>query len=241
MPPIDDALGALADATASLIDSVRGLTDEQARGPSRLPGWTRGHVLTHLARNAEGGVRLLNGVRTGEGDHEYRSVQARTTDIEAGAGRPAAELVADVRKTAGSLALAAATMPAQAWERPVTWTTGQRTPASLIVWSRLAEVQLHHVDLDLGFGPSDWPEDFVATLLSKVVDTLNERDLAPVAARLTATDTGRTFRIGGDEPKLDLTGTEAELLAWLVGRSDGADLGGDRDGPLPPVPSIYYT
>jgi maleylpyruvate isomerase len=241
MPPIDDALGELADATASLIDGLGGLTDEQAREPSRLPGWTRGHVLTHLARNAEGGVRLLTGVRTGEGGREYRSVADRTTDIEDGAGRPAAELVADVRKTAGRFALAAAIMPAQAWERPVTWTTGQRTPASLVIWSRLAEVQLHHVDLDLGFGPADWPAEFVAVLISKVVDTLNERNLAPVAARLTATDTGRSFRIGDGEPGLDLTGTEAALLAWLVGRSDGADLGGDRDGPLPPVPSIYYT
>ena len=34
--------------------AVRGLTDDAARAPSRLPGWTRGHVLTHLARNAEG-------------------------------------------------------------------------------------------------------------------------------------------------------------------------------------------
>ena len=32
-----------------LDEAIAGLTDEQARQPSRLPGWTVGHVLTHLA------------------------------------------------------------------------------------------------------------------------------------------------------------------------------------------------
>ena len=27
--------------------------------PSLLPGWTRGHVITHIARNADGYVNLL--------------------------------------------------------------------------------------------------------------------------------------------------------------------------------------
>ena len=37
----------------------------QVAGPSRLPGWSRGHVLSHLARNADALVNLLTWARTG--------------------------------------------------------------------------------------------------------------------------------------------------------------------------------
>jgi maleylpyruvate isomerase len=127
---VEDVLGYLADATAGLIAGAHGLTDGDARGPSLLPGWSRGHVLTHLARNAEGGVRLLGWARTGVPSFEYPSVAARAAAIGQGAGRPAAVLVADVRATAGALAAAAAAMPPGAWQNPVTWTTGQQTPPS---------------------------------------------------------------------------------------------------------------
>jgi uncharacterized protein (TIGR03083 family) len=150
---VEEVLGSLADATAGLITDAGGITDADARGPSLLPGWSRGHVLTHLARNAEGGARLLGWARTGVPSYEYPSVAARAAAIEQGAGRPAAELVADVRATAGALAAAAAAMPPGAWQNPVTWTTGQQSPAEMIARSRLAEVLIHHVDLGIGYGP----------------------------------------------------------------------------------------
>lgn len=44
----------LAEATSRLLGTAAGLTDSQAREPSLLPCWSRGHVLSHLARNADG-------------------------------------------------------------------------------------------------------------------------------------------------------------------------------------------
>ena len=87
--PLAQTLEMLAESTASLVASAGLLTDEQARGPSLLPGWTRGHLLTHVARNAEGGTRLLGWARTGVPSYEYRSVTARAAAIEEGAGRRA--------------------------------------------------------------------------------------------------------------------------------------------------------
>jgi maleylpyruvate isomerase len=81
---------------------------------SLLPGWTRGHVLTHLARNADGGSRLLTWARTGTPSAEYPSLEARATQIEAGAGRSAAELVADARASAEGFAVEYSRMPADA-------------------------------------------------------------------------------------------------------------------------------
>ena len=40
------------------------MAGEAFRAPSALPGWTRAHVLTHLARNADAMVNLLTWART---------------------------------------------------------------------------------------------------------------------------------------------------------------------------------
>jgi maleylpyruvate isomerase len=225
-----------------LVADIGGLTDADARGPSLLPDWSRGHVLTHLARNAEGGTRLLGWARTGVPSYEYLSVAARAADIEDGAGRPAGVLVADVRATSGALADAVTAMPPEAWQHLVTWTTGQQTPATMVALSRHAEVLLHHVDLDIGYGPGSWPPEFVGEMLDIVVQNLVERELAPLAARLTAADSGRSFELGSSADGITaIAGTEAALLAWLLGRSDGADLDRENPGPLPSIPSIYLT
>jgi maleylpyruvate isomerase len=237
---VDDVLRNLADITADLIENISKLTEADARGASLLPGWTRGHVLTHLARNAEGGVRLLGWARTGVSSYEYPSVAARAAAIEEGANRPAAVLVADVGATATAFAGAAAAMRPGDWQHLVTWTIGGQTAAQHVVRSRLGEVLIHHVDLDLGYGPGTWPTAFVREILPTIVRRLTERALAPLSAQLTATDTGRSFQIGGQVAE-QINGTEAELMAWLLGRSDGAGLDRDKPGPLPPIPSIYYT
>ena len=57
--------------------TVAALTDSQARAPSLLPGWTRGHVVTHLARNADALRNLLTWARTGIPTPMYPSRQAR--------------------------------------------------------------------------------------------------------------------------------------------------------------------
>src|SRR5215472_16842111 len=73
---VDDVLECLAEGTAGLVRDLSWLTDADVREPSLLPGWTRGHVLTHLARNAEGGVRLLEWARTGVPSYAYPSLAA---------------------------------------------------------------------------------------------------------------------------------------------------------------------
>jgi len=242
MPSVERMLDDLDTATAGLLTGIGGLTDAGARGPSLLPGWSRGHLLTHLARNAEGGTRLLGWARTGVASYEYRSVAVRASEIEAGATRPPVALVADVSAWSAAFAEAAAVMPASAWQHPVTWTTGQQTPAEHVVQSRLAEVLIHHVDLCLAFGPGNWPAPFVREMLEVAVGALNERGLAPLAAKLEAIDTGWTGQLGGDAADpVRISGTEASLLAWVLGRPAVATLSSGYPGPLPQLPSIYHT
>jgi maleylpyruvate isomerase len=236
----DEYLRQLRSATADLIRAIGGLPDAGARAPSLLPGWTRGHVLTHLARNADGGARLLGWARTGVPSYEYESVAARAAEIEQGAHRPAAVLVEDVRSSADALFAAADAMPAQAWQRTVRWTTGEETDAALVVPMRLGEVLIHHVDLGIGYQPQDWPAAFVGDYLDRAVGGLRRHP--ELAIRMEATDTGRVHLIGdAGEALRVLAGPEWAFLAWLLRRSDGAGLTRDGDRPLPEVPTVYAT
>ncbi len=121
------------------------------------------------------------------GGHEQRAA-----DIEAGSSRPAAELVADVRAAALALEEVWATMPAEGWAG-AGLTRGEPWPARLLPFHRWREVEVHHVDLGLGYGVSDWPPLYVEWELPQAVAT--------IPARLHDAD------------------TRAGLLAWLFDRA----------------------
>lgn len=222
------ALAEITAATRSFLATASRLGDAGVRAPSLLPGWTRGHVLTHVARNADGGTRLLTWARTGVESYEYPSLEARAAEIEAGAGRPARTLLDDVRQSADRFAEAFALMPDDAWQRTVQWTTGARHPAARAADARLTEVLIHHVDLDAGFTPDDWPADFVSRELAAVTGSFARRDDAP-DLRLHATDTGEEHGTGD---RL-VTGPAPSLLAWLLGRSPGTTLTGTEGITIP--------
>src|SRR5215470_7085690 len=116
-------------ASARVLATAAGISDQQASEPSSLPGWSRGHVLTHLARNADGLRNLLIWARTGVETPQYPSWEAREAGIEAGAGRAAAELAADLARAATGFADEAHGLPLAAWNRPVRGFTGPEHPA----------------------------------------------------------------------------------------------------------------
>ena len=147
-------------ATERLLATARGFGDD-VRQPSSLPGWTCGHVLTHLARGGEAIGRLLDGVRTGVPGQAYAGQEERDEAIERGAGRGAAEPVADLTASAERFRDAAAAVPADAWGRPVRGLVGDPFPARQLLQRRLVELELHHADLDAGYTTDDWLEEFV--------------------------------------------------------------------------------
>lgn len=231
-------------ATEHLLRTAARFTDADVRAPSLLPDWSRGHVLTHLARNADGGRRLLIWARTGVETPEYPSLSARAEEIETGAGRRAAELLADLRDSSAAFEAEYRGMPPEAWHRTVRWTRGQERPADRAADARLCEVLVHHADLDAGYTPAQWPTDFVDAMLGRVVASFSAREDAP-AMRLHATDTGTTYDIGSTydlgtaRPAPTVHGPQSSLLAWLMGRSRGVDLAVHNTPALPKPPFLY--
>ena len=243
MRDLPDVLADLESATRHLVDDAARLTAGDLAQPSLLPNWTRAHVLAHLAQNADAGVRLINGARTGNPGFEYQSIAAREAAIEEGAQLPFALLLKQLGESARRFHESCVAMTAADWERAVSWTTGQRTPADAVPRSRLTEVLVHHVDLDMGYPPTAWPHAFVRERLDAVISSLNRRALAPETLRLVATDSSRTLVVNGavGQDARTVTGTETQLLVWLLGRSAGAELQVSGGGPLPELPSTYTT
>jgi maleylpyruvate isomerase len=231
--PPPETVAELAHATANLLGTARGLPDPDLREPSLCAGWTRAHVLTHVARNADGLVNLLTWARTGVETPQYASLEARDADIEAGSARPAAEITADLEAAAGRFAQAVAELPADRWDERVRMRSGREVQASQIPWFRLVEVEIHHVDLDADYTPAHWPPDFVERVLRREARRLSERADFP-ALSLRDVDTQRVWSIGAGGPTV--TGPLAALLAWLIGRSPGDGLTVEPAEPLPSLP-----
>ncbi|HJQ02718.1 MAG TPA: maleylpyruvate isomerase family mycothiol-dependent enzyme [Jatrophihabitans sp.] len=224
-------------ATDRLLGSLDGFTDEQARQPSRLPGWSRGHVLTHVARNADGMCNLLTWARTGVPTLMYREPNGRNADIEAGSGRPAAELVQDVADSAGRWQQAAEELSDADWQAEV-----RRRPtlpperAMNLLNGRLLEVEFHHVDLGLGYRLTDSP----AAVLDEALGYCHRRYALDVTF-LAVLDDGRRLPFpAGAKPSLEVLGSAADLLGWITGRGEppGSAPSAARYRRCPPGPEL---
>jgi maleylpyruvate isomerase len=224
-------------ATARLLETARSLSDADLAAPSLLPGWTRGHVLTHIARNADGAVNLLTWARTGVETPPYESLARRASDIEAGAGRPAADHVADLIASNERFVEAVDLMPPDKWSATLRWTSGGVGPAARVVWSRLREVEIHHVDLAREYTAADWPEAFTVRLLTGLAKDFGGREDGPRLV-LRAPEIGHDLPVGDGVTDPIATGPAWAAAAWLIGRSAGDGLTMDPPGPLPAVPPL---
>lgn len=226
-----DEVGAAEDC---LVSTLEALDEDALRGPSLLPGWTRGHVLAHVALNAHSLVNLFEWARTGVVTPQYPGWAERDADIERHATRSRSQHRGALGAAAAAFREAALAVPEERWSYEVNGIGGEPAPAERFLFGRLREVEIHHVDLDAGYAAADWDEAFVRRVLDEVPARLSAGADEPFAAR--ATDLGLRVEVGAGPPGREVSGEGSALLAWLLGRSDGADL--DAGGrALPRVPS----
>ena len=191
---IADQIEQVNEATRRLLAGLDSLTEADAGRPSLCPGWTVGHVLTHIARNADGLRRGAEGARRGEAVPMYDSAEARDHEIDAGAGRPMTELVADVTSSAAGLSEVWSAMSTADWDRAMRHHRYGTLPLNDTPMMRLSEVEIHHVDLGGRFRPDGWPDSFVAHILSSA--WLSDRLPDGVALQVRATDSGEHWSAG---------------------------------------------
>jgi maleylpyruvate isomerase len=216
-------------ATERLDLIVAGFGEDVVHEPSRLPAWSRAHVVTHLARNADALVNLMTWARTGVEHPMYASRADRDADIEEGADRLARVLQEDLRAANDRFLLAATELPAHAWGAQVSGRMQGPIPASDVPGIRLYEAWLHLVDLDVGFTVADIPPEQLEELIDIAVAPHVGRAEWP-ATRVTAElpDGGeRTWTFGDrDDASHEVAGAAADVLAWITGRGAGSALRG---------------
>lgn len=232
----EEAVGPVTAATDRLVATAATFDSAALTAPSLCPGWTRAHVLAHLARNADALTNLLSWARTGVETLAYPSREARQEDIDAGATRSADELVTDIKEASARLSSAVADLPADAWQHEVRLGpggAGKAIPARRVLWARLQEVEVHHVDLDMDYMPHDWPEIFVRRALAETVRGFAQRDDVP---EFTLVIDGAAARVGSGG-QVTVAGSARPVLAWLLGRSSGSSLQTKPAGSLPRLPA----
>jgi len=230
----------VAAATQRLLGSTIVVTDEQWAAPSRLPGWSRAHVATHLARQADGFARLVEGAATGVARQMYDSPEARAADIERATGRTGLELQTDLDTSAGRVSEAFDRLDrttadgsdgTTGWSAAVELRGGLVVPARLLPLGRLFEVELHHVDLDLGREVDQIAPDAAGWLIEWVAFRARARDEFP---RLELrSGSGFTTTVGSSGPARVVTGPPAALLGWLTNRLDPSAVEGADGLRLP--------
>ena len=191
---VRDVLGLVDDVQAELVDDLRTSVLDPS-SPSALPGWSRGHLLTHLARNADSVVRRLEASAAGVVISQYEGgAEGRAAEIEAGRRRSYDALVTDVEESGARVLAAAAQLDESAWSFETLSGSGQPQRALEVLGRRAREVTIHHTDLGIGFDPDRWPAVIVDELLLECLPRLEDRT------------------------------RRAALAAWLIDRSAAPDL-----------------
>jgi maleylpyruvate isomerase len=222
------------DGAAHLRGLMTRMGEDAFAAPSALPGWSRAHVLTHVARNADAMINLLTWARTGVRTPAYASRERRDAEIEEGARRPPAAIRADVVESSDRLARVVRAMPESAWSAHVENAQGRDLLATDIPWLRAREMWIHAVDLDVGASFADMPAPMVSALLTDVAAAMGEKPDCP-ALRLTAPD-GAAWEVGDPAAATTVSGPAPSLAAWLLGRSKGRDLHSSGGRKLPALP-----
>ena len=221
-PEIRSALELELEGAAYYDRTLDALRDDELDAPSILPGWSRRHVVSHVAFNAQGLRRLVHWATTGIESRMYESTDARDAQIEEGAGLPASELRSLHRRTAAELDDSWRELADTAWNSQVRMTDGPLIPATSTIWLRTREVWLHAVDLDSGASYDDFPPGLVDHLLANVLSSWRGRRDAEKIPNfiLSPTDRGIAKGVGAaDDPDaVVLRGTAVDLARWATGR-----------------------
>ena len=157
-------------STQAFTRTVDALTPEELAGPSLLPGWTRAHVVAHVALHGFGVAGVIDGLVHGRPVAMYESDEQRAAQIDELAQVEPSELREQYLAATTTFADAVESMHDEHWQGHFDRLPGGPSwPMVSVVPTRRREVEVHHADLATSYTRADWPDDFVAELLDVVV------------------------------------------------------------------------
>lgn len=216
----------IRDADQALLRDTISILETDWHRPSLLPGWTRAHVATHLARGADR-LRQVTEVSFGGAHVQEFSEIDRREEIEHGADRTGLELQIDLDTSAS--ALTATWNAVTDWHRPVRF-LGRARPLAILPVIRLHEISVHHLDLACGFSAAQVPPEAAVPLLDWVTGRVKDADRPAIAIEATS---GFTAVIGHGPSTATVRADDASLWAWLSGRAPLTAADGETLPALP--------
>ncbi|MEV5009284.1 maleylpyruvate isomerase family mycothiol-dependent enzyme [Streptomyces sp. NPDC093064] len=164
-----DARAWARTGTELMLDAVAGLGEAGFSAPSELPEWTRGHLVAHVAANADALCNLLHWAATGEETPMYASAEERAAGIAKGPTLSADELRSWLTGSAHRLAEGLDGLTDEQWQHKVITAQGRTVPATELPWMRAREVCVHAVDLGTGVVTfADLPKGFLTALVAEI-------------------------------------------------------------------------
>lgn len=208
--------------------TVESLVDDEMTAASLCQGWTRADVIAHVASSGRALIKLIDWATSGEEGPLYASRDARSQEIAALAALPRQELLGELRESARNFAEQAQRLGGEL-AAPEVQLNGKALPATSIVALRIAEVVVHHHDLDTAWTIEEADPDSLLNALEAVVRSLRAKG-AP--GMTLVTEERDEWVIGGGG--LRVVSDREGLLQWLA-RGDAEHI--DVDGPVPVLPS----
>lgn len=207
-----DALLAELHKAADVAASQAGkLADDDVAAPSTLPGWTRGHVLAHIAGISNAMARQLEFAARRETVDLYDGGQdGRTKAIEMAAGHTLAQHREDLDLALERVLRAFDSLDADAWRVPISYRGGVVLDGGFALWRELV---IHTSDLSTGLGPETWSRTFCEQLFDFLAARVPEGQkfvLQPLGLPPVTIGTGNRSTV--------INGMLTDIAAWLAGR-----------------------
>jgi maleylpyruvate isomerase len=220
-------LSRLGRETDMLLATVASLSDAEFSAPSLCKGWSRADVVAHLASNGRALVKLVDWAADGLDQQLYASPEARTQEIAALAALPREDLLAELRNSAEYFAEQAKRLSGELVVEEMDL-HGKQIPATGIVALRVAEVIVHHHDLDTTWTIEEADPDSLLDALEAAVRTMRAKG----TPGMTLVTEERDEWVIGDG-SLHVASDREGLLGWLA-RGETGNI--EADGPLPALP-----
>ncbi len=210
---LTDRLGAAADALAG---KAAKLSDDDVRAATELPGWTRGHILAHVANVADAVARQVEYALRGESIEFYDGgMGGRTQAIEMAAGNPAAEHQGKLDAALSRVLSALAGLDDEQWTLRINYRDGTVYDGALALWRELV---IHLADLNVGRGPETWSKEFCVYLIEFLASRV------PQGIRLVLLPLALpTITVGNGANTVSVQGMLTDIAAWLAGRTPTMD------------------
>ncbi|MEE9095900.1 maleylpyruvate isomerase family mycothiol-dependent enzyme [Pseudarthrobacter phenanthrenivorans] len=218
-PRLQEDLLQARRGTAFFARKLNELSDAELDGGTRLPGWTRRHVVAHVGYNARAIARLVEWAATGVETPMYPSPEARNHEIDFGATLSPIALRHLFDHSAVHLNVEWRDLPSDAWHHKVKTAQGRTVPAEETVWMRTREVWMHAVDLDNGASFSDIPAPVLERLIKDITGAWHTRG-TDTGLLVTVDGTDLAFGDAGTADPTIITGPLPAVVEWAAGRGN---------------------